>query len=65
MEVIVDLDMFNTPSARKLLEVFRSLEGTNTKIVWITEEDDEDMLEAGTDFESMIKLPFEFRTKLV
>jgi hypothetical protein len=63
LEVIIDLDTFNTPSAKKLLEVFQCLEGMDAKIIWITEEDDEDMLEAGEDFESMIKLPFVFRTK--
>lgn len=65
LELVMDLEFFNTPSAKKLHNVFKTLEGTNTKVVWIYEEDDEDLLEAGQDFESMIKLDFEFRTKPV
>jgi len=65
LEVIIDLDIFNTPTAKKLLEVFRSLESENAKIVWVYEEDDEDIHTAGQDYESMVKLPFEFRIKKI
>ena len=32
--------------------------GNNVVINWYYEEDDEDMLEAGEDYEDIIKLPF-------
>lgn len=65
IEIVVDLEMFNTPSAKKLLEVFKSLESEESKVIWMYEEDDEDMLEAGQDYESIVKLPFEFVAKPV
>jgi len=36
-----------------------SLSGTSVKVKWYYEEDDEDMLEAGEDYEAIIDLPFE------
>jgi len=65
IELVIDLEMFNTPSAKKLLEVLKSLESENAKVVWMYEEDDEDMLQAGQDYESMVRLPFEFISKKV
>jgi len=61
-EVNIKLEYFNTSSSKCLLDVFKKLEDINKKteviINWCYEEDDEDMLEAGEDYESIIKIPF-------
>ena len=46
-----------------ILDVFKKLEvlkknSADVVINWYYEEDDEDMLEAGEDYESIIKVPF-------
>lgn len=61
--VNVQLEYFNTSSSKCILDVFKKLENLkkNQKDVlinWYYEEDDEDMLEAGEDYESIIKVPF-------
>ncbi|HDP74780.1 MAG TPA: DUF1987 domain-containing protein [Bacteroidales bacterium] len=61
--VNVQLEYFNTSSSKCVLDVFKKLEvlKKNKKDViinWYYEEDDEDMLEAGEDYESIIKVPF-------
>lgn len=58
----VQLEYFNTSSSKCILDVFKKLEtlsGSNVSIKWHYEEDDEDMLEAGEDYEAIIDLPFE------
>lgn len=61
--VNVHLEYFNTSSSKCILDVFKKLEtlhkGNNdVQINWYYEEDDEDMLEAGEDYESIIRVPF-------
>lgn len=61
--VKVQLEYFNTSSSKCILDVFKKLEvinkaGNDVTINWYYEEDDEDMLEAGEDYESIIKVPF-------
>lgn len=61
--VNIQLEYFNTSSSKCILDVFKKLEvihnDTSEVIVnWYYEEDDEDMLEAGEDYESIIKVPF-------
>lgn len=61
--VNVQLEYFNTSSSKCILDVFKKLEainkqGSSVQINWYYEEDDEDMLEAGEDYESIIKVPF-------
>ncbi|HUW07460.1 MAG TPA: DUF1987 domain-containing protein [Williamwhitmania sp.] len=61
--VNIQLEYFNTSSSKCILDVFKKLEnlkkGKNDIVVnWYYEEDDEDMLEAGEDYESIIKVPF-------
>jgi SiaC family regulatory phosphoprotein len=48
--VNIRLEYFNTSSSKCILDVF--------EINWFYEEDDEDMLEAGEDYDSIIKVPF-------
>lgn len=62
-EVNIQLEYFNTSSSKCILDVFKKLEtihknGNDVKINWYFEEDDEDMLEAGEDYQSIIKIPF-------
>ena len=62
-QVNVQLEYFNTSSSKCILDVFKKLEtihkGKNEVIInWHYEEEDEDMLEAGEDYESIIRVPF-------
>lgn len=62
-EVNIQLEYFNTSSSKCILDVFKKLESIhkadNDVIVnWYYEEDDEDMLEAGEDYQSIIRVPF-------
>ncbi len=61
--VEIQLEYFNTSSSKCILDVFKKLEaiyksGHEVIINWYYEEDDEDMLEAGEDYQSIIKIPF-------
>jgi len=61
--VDIQLEYFNTSSSKCILDVFKKLEaiyksGHEVIINWHYEEDDEDMLEAGEDYQSIIKIPF-------
>ena len=58
----VQLEYFNTSSSKCVLDVFKKLEsisGSEISVKWHYEEDDEDMLEAGEDYEAIIDLAFE------
>ncbi len=62
-QVNVQLEYFNTSSSKCILDVFKKLEAIHKAkhevvINWFYEEDDEDMLEAGEDYESIIRVPF-------
>lgn len=62
-EVNIQLEYFNTSSSKCILDVFKKLEaiyksGNEVVINWFYEEDDEDMLEAGEDYQSIIRIPF-------
>lgn len=61
--VDIKLEYFNTSSSKCILDLFKKLEGINGKgtdvsINWYFEEDDEDMEEAGEDYQAIISLPF-------
>ena len=58
--VHIQLEHFNTSSSKCLLDFFKRLETINNKVVinWYYEQDDEDMLEAGEDYEAIINVPF-------
>ena len=58
--VNIQLEYFNTSSSKCILDLFKKLEGVGGEIVvqWYYEEDDEDMLEAGEDYEAIINIPF-------
>jgi hypothetical protein len=59
----IQLEYFNTSSSKCLLDLFKKMENMNKDgneivINWYYEEDDEDMLEAGEDYQSIINVPF-------
>ena len=61
--VNIQFEYFNTSSSKCILDVFKKFEmlkknKADVVINWYYEEDDEDMLEAGEDYESIIKVPF-------
>lgn len=62
--VHVQLEYFNTSSSKCILDVFKKLEaikqsGKEIRVKWHYEEDDEDMLEAGEDYDAIIDIGFE------
>ena len=61
--VKIQLEYFNTSSSKCILDIFKKLEaihkaGNATIINWHYEQDDEDMLEAGEDYQAIIAVPF-------
>lgn len=61
--VSIQLEYFNTSSSKCILDVFKKLEairtsGNEVTVDWHYEEDDEDMLEAGEDYQAIINIPF-------
>ncbi|MEQ1734264.1 MAG: DUF1987 domain-containing protein [Bacteroidia bacterium] len=64
MSVNIHLEYFNTSSSKCILDVFKKLEhihkggSSNVLINWHYEQDDEDMLEAGEDYQAIIAVPF-------
>ena len=58
--VNIQLEYFNTSSSKCILDLFKKLEAIKENIIinWYYEEDDEDMLEAGEDYDAIINIPF-------
>ncbi len=62
--VQIQLEYFNTSSSKCLLDIFKKLQSlhlsgkSEVTVNWYYEEDDEDMLEAGEDYQAIIKVPF-------
>ncbi|MEJ6680954.1 MAG: DUF1987 domain-containing protein [Flavobacteriales bacterium] len=56
----VQLEYFNTSSSKCLLDIFKKLERIDNPVTinWYYEEDDEDMLEAGEDYDAIIDITF-------
>ena len=59
----IKLEYFNTSSSKCILDVLKKLEGIHKSgseviINWHFEEDDEDMEEAGEDYQAIIQVPF-------
>lgn len=71
MDITVDIDLeyFNTKSARLLLEFFKIIESDvydkkfNATINWHMDYNDDDIMEAAEDYESMTKLDFNYIIK--
>ena len=65
-ELKISLEYFNTSSSKCLLDVLRKLDVLNksgkssVSVTWYYEDGDDDMLEAGDDYKSLVPLPFSF-----
>lgn len=64
-ETIIEmkLEYFNTSSSKCILDFFKRLEkmngqATSVRVNWYFETDDEDMAEAGEDYQAIVELPF-------
>jgi hypothetical protein len=62
-KLIIKLEYFNTASSKCLLDVFKASEGIREigkeiVVYWHFEEDDDDMEEAGEDYQAIVNLPF-------
>ena len=63
-KVLVELEYFNTSSSKCILDIFRKLETlhksgkSSVAISWMYDEDDEDMMETGEDYQTIVKVPF-------
>jgi hypothetical protein len=60
--VEIKLEYFNTSSSKSMLDMFKKMEGLNgvqsqIEIHWFYEQDDEDMLEAGEDYQAILNIP--------
>lgn len=60
----IQLDYFNSATSKCLITIFKKLENiysNNHKVLvrWFYKKEDEDICEAGNDFKSIIKIPFE------
>lgn len=61
MVVQIQLEYFNTSSSKCLLDLFKRLEACDSlEVLWYFDSDDEDMLEAGEDYDHIVGLPFKF-----
>ena len=60
LEINIRLEYFNTSSSKCLMDLLKRVEakGCPARVNWYYEEDDEDMLEAGEDYDAIIDLPF-------
>lgn len=61
--VSIQLEYFNTSSSKRILDIFKKLQelhklGAQVDITWIYEKDDEDMMEAGQDYQTIVGIPF-------
>lgn len=60
------LDYFNTSSSKSILEILRVMKtikdlGKEVEINWFYDEHDEEIEESGTDFSSIINIPFNLK----
>ncbi|MBK3519413.1 DUF1987 domain-containing protein [Carboxylicivirga marina] len=63
-KVEIKLDYFNTSSSVFLLSVFKKLktiysQNNDTNISWYCNKNDEDMIEAGEDYQSIVGIPIQ------
>ena len=57
--ISVKLEYFNTSSSKCLMDLFKRIEkvAPQASVDWYYEEEDEDMLEAGEDYDAIIDIP--------
>jgi len=59
----VNLEIFNTSSSKYILEIFKKMKALHVEkkdivVEWYYDEDDEEMMETGEDYEDVTGLPF-------
>ncbi len=64
VNITFHLDYFNSSSGRYIMELLVALENSksadsNLSITWVSDQDDELMIEKGEEFQSLIDLPFQ------
>lgn len=64
-KMIFEMEYFNTASSKLIFEIIRALSdasknGNKFEIVWKYSEDDDDTLEMGKDYESLVDIPFSY-----
>jgi len=62
----VSLEYFNTSSSKCILDVFKQVNriytsGKPAEIIWMYDEDDEDLMEMGEDYGELLDLPFHLK----
>lgn len=60
LNINLQLDYFNTPSSKMLARYFKSILAEKPQINWHFESGDDSIKEAGEDYSSMLKFPFNF-----
>jgi hypothetical protein len=65
VNLYVYLEYFNSGTSKLLLKLLKQMErmrysGTDVNLYWYYNENDQDILEAGQDYETIVKLPFRF-----
>ena len=64
-DVVFKMIYFNTASSKLLMDIMLKLEeihdaeGSEVTVHWYYQEDDEDMEEAGEEYEEIVEIPFE------
>jgi hypothetical protein len=64
-KLTIQLDYFNTASAKVLMDLFKKLEKiekSEVEIVWLYDDYDEDMQEAGEHYQSISKIKFNIQS---
>ena len=63
LSVTIEMDYVNTASAKSLLELLKEAkrEVKKVSVIWASEEDDEDMIELGEQYEELLEIDFEYR----
>lgn len=61
----IDLEYFNISSSKRLLNILYKLHeiiemGLDINVEWHYNEDEDDMLEVGEDYEFMVRIPFKY-----
>ena len=65
IQINISLQYFNTSSSKCIFDLLRTIKGMQSSersvhVNWYYEEDDDDMLETGEDYEDILGLPFSY-----
>jgi hypothetical protein len=65
-KLTIKLDYFNTSSSKCVLNILKKIEklyqsGYQVEVMWHYHPDDKDMIDIGTDLQSILKVPFQLK----